>query len=296
MRRVRGMTIGQNASAAKAVLLAAAVLATPAQAWAGAADTYYERAFVVAADARCDLFDPRIDAALTAAMAQARGAALRSGAAETDLRAVAARARSRAASVSCRDPQLETVRARVDGAFSGWARTPRMTFAGERQPWIADRTKWTRPGWRLKQATTVGASSVAFGYSGQAGAPADASALTAVVSFVGRSRPNAVRLVFRDVAKAPRAWLSGGGLPPAASRASVWATGVSAADPALLAEGRRGGEAWRFPAATADRLARLDPRETFLVEFHFRDGSVAVARFEAGDFAAGRAFMAMGAL
>ncbi|MDI6624595.1 MAG: hypothetical protein QME55_07680, partial [Brevundimonas sp.] len=58
------MTIGQNASAAKAVLLAAAVLATPAQAWAGPADTYYERAFVVAADARCGLFDDRVDAEL----------------------------------------------------------------------------------------------------------------------------------------------------------------------------------------------------------------------------------------
>ncbi|MBX9459860.1 MAG: hypothetical protein KL785_00495 [Brevundimonas sp.] len=64
------MTIGQNASAAKAVLIAAAVLATPAPAWAGPADTYYERAFVVAADARCGLFDERVDAALTAATAQ----------------------------------------------------------------------------------------------------------------------------------------------------------------------------------------------------------------------------------
>lgn len=286
------MTIGQNATAAKAVLLAAAVLATPAQAWAGAADTYYERAFVVAADARCDLFEPHVDAALAAAVAQARGAALRSGAAETDLAAVAARARSRAGAVSCGDPQLQTVRARVDGAFSGWARTPRMTFAGQRLSWFADRTKWTRPGWRLQQATTVGASPVTFGYGGEAGG----EGLTAVVSFVGRSRPNAARLVFRDVAKAPRAWVSGGGLVPAASRASVWATGVSAADPALLAEGRRGGDAWRFPASAADSLARLDPRETFLVEFHFRDGSVATARFEAGDFAAGRAFMAMGGL
>ncbi|HYC96777.1 hypothetical protein [Brevundimonas sp.] len=286
------MTIGQNATAAKAVLLAAAVLATPAQAWAGPADTYYERAFVVAADARCDLFAPQVDAALTAAMAQARGAALRSGAAEADLNAVVARARSRAAAVSCRDPQLATVRARVDGAFSGWTRTPRMTFAGERQHWVADRTKWARPGWRLMQASTVGASSVTFGYGGKA----DASALTAVVSFVGRSRPNAARIVFRDDAKAPRAWLAGGGLAPASTRASVWATGVSAADPGLLAEGRRAGEAWRFPASAADRLARLDPRETFLVEFHFRDGSVATARFEAGDFAAGRAFMGMGAL
>lgn len=286
------MTIGQNAAAAKAVLLAAAVLAAPAQAWAEPADAYYERAFVVAADARCGLFDDHVDAALTAATAQARGAALRSGAAEADLDAVAARARSRAGAVSCADPQLAVVRDRVDGAFSGWVRTPRMTFAGQRQPWVADRTKWSQPGWRLMQASRVGASPVIFGYGGEAGA----SAPTAVVSFVGRSRPYAARIVFRDEARAPRAWVSGAGLPPASTRASVWAAGVSAADPILLPEGRRAGEAWRFPASAADRLARLDPRETFLVEFHFRDGSVATARFEAGDFAAGRAFMAMGAL
>ncbi len=286
------MTIGQNAATAKAVLLAAAVLAAPAQAWAGVADTYYERAFVVAADARCGLFEPDVDAALTAATAQARGAALRSGAAEAELNAVAARAQTRAAAVSCRDPQLATVRARVDGAFSGWVRTPRMTFPGDARPWVADRTKWSQPGWRLIQSSTVGASPVAFGFGGQTGA----SDLTAVVSFVGRSRPYAARIVFRDVAKSPRAWLSGNRLPPAASRASVWATGVAAADVELLAEGRKAGEAWRFPVSAADRLERLDPREAFLVEFHFRDGSVATTRFEAGDFAAGRAFMAMGAL
>lgn len=292
MRRVRVMTIGQNASASKAVLLAAAVLATPAGAWAGPADTYYERAFVVAADARCGLFDARVDAALVAATAQARGAALRSGAAEADLNAVVARARSRAAAVSCSDPQLQTVRARVDGAFSGWARTPRMTFPGKNRSWIADRTAWTRPGWRLVQASSVGDSSVAFGYAGKAEPPA----LTAVVSFVGRSRPYAARIVLRDPARSPRPWLAGDGLPPASARASVWATGVSAADPALLSEERASGDAWRFPAGAAARLERLDPRETFLIEFHFRDGSVAPVRFEAGDFAAGRAFMAMGAL
>ena len=292
MRRVRGMTIGQNAAAAKAVFLAAAVLAMPAPAWAGPADTYYERAFVVAADARCELFEDRVGAALTAATAQARGAALRSGAAEVDLNAVAARARARAGAVSCRDPQLAVVRDRVDGAFSGWTRMPRMTFPGKARPWVADRTAWSQPGWRLKQASRVGASPVTFGFAGEDHDPA----LTAVVSFVGRSRPYAARIVFRDDAKAPRAWVSGDGLAPASTRASVWATGVSAADSALLAEGRRAGEAWRFPAAAADRLARLDPRETFLVEFHFRDGSVARASFEAGDFAAGRAFMAMGAL
>ena len=46
--------------------------------------------------------------------------------------------------------------------------------------------------------------------------------------------------------------------------------------------------------AAADALSGLDPREVFTVEFVFRDGSVARTVFEAGDFAAGRAFLAMG--
>lgn len=292
MRKVRPMTIGQTASKTKAVLLAAAVLWLPNAAWAGPADTYYERAFVTAADARCDLFAPRIAAALTAATAQARGAALRSGAGEVDLAAVAARARSRAGAVSCRDPQLATVRDRVHGAFSGWLRTPRMTFPGARRPWTANRVSSTHASWRLQQMSMVGASPVAFGYAGEGDTPG----LTAVVSFIGRSRPYAARLVLRDPARAPRAWLAGDGLAPASARASLWATGVSPAGQALLVEGRRGGEAWRFPASAAAALERLDPRETFAVEFHFRDGSVATARFEAGDFAAGRAFLAMGTL
>jgi hypothetical protein len=268
------------------------VLALPDVARAGAADTYYERAFVVAADARCNLFAPHIDAALKAATAQARGAALRSGAGESDLAAAAGRARARAATVSCSDPQLATVRARVDGAFAGWLRTPRMVFPGTRRSWVANRVSSTDANWRLQQMSMVGASPVAFGYAGKGDTPG----LTAVVSFVGRSRPYAARIVLRDPVRVSRPWLAGDGLVPVSARASLWATGVSAADPTLLAEERRTGEAWRFPAATATALERLDPRETFAIEFHFRDGSVATAKFEAGDFTAGRAFLAMGML
>ncbi len=286
------MTIGQTASKTKAVLLAAAMLGLPATAWAGPAETYYERAFVVAADARCNLFAPQIHAALDAATAQARGAALRSGTREADLAAAAARARSRAATVSCADPELATVRARVDGAFSGWLRTPRMDFPGARRPWTANRVRSAEANWRLQQMSVVGASPVAFGYAGKGEAPD----LTAVVSFVGRSRPYAARIVLRDPARVTRPWLAGDGLAPVSARASLWATGVSPADQTLLAEGRRAGEAWRFPASAATALERLDPRETFAIEFHFRDGSVATAKFEAGDFVAARAFLAMGTL
>jgi len=292
------MTIGQNADKKKrtpmrALGLAAvwagglaAGLAMAAPVSANPSNTYYERSFVLAADARCDLFQPRVNAALTAAALQARGAALRSGTEHADLAAAAGRARSRAAAVSCDDPDLKTVRQRVDHAFAGWARTPRMSFEG----WSANRTVYSSPIWRLMQASSSGAAPVRFGFDGTG------ASMAAVVSFPGQPRPVAARVVMRDAALAPRPWLTTDALPPASVRASVWATGVSSADAGLLAAERRSGEAWRFPALTASALEALDPREVFLVEFHFRDGSIASARFHAGDFAAARAFLAMGAL
>ncbi|MBU4197403.1 MAG: hypothetical protein KJ911_11730, partial [Alphaproteobacteria bacterium] len=68
-----------------AALIAAPVAAGPGMAGAAPADRYYERSFVLAANARCGLFQPQLTAALTAAAWQARGAALRAGTGEPDL-------------------------------------------------------------------------------------------------------------------------------------------------------------------------------------------------------------------
>src|SRR5690606_8615376 len=95
--------------------------------------------------------------------------------------------------------------------------------------------------------------------------------------------------------RAPRPWLVGQGvLPPEPQRRVIFSSGGRDAAPTLLPSGRSQGQAWIFPASAADALARLDPREPFVVEFLFRDDSVARATFETGDFAAGRAFIAMG--
>jgi hypothetical protein len=282
------MKIGRTALRTIAAAVIPALSALPATASTGPGQTFYERSFVQAAGARCDLFEPRVNQALTAAAWQARGAALRSGAAEIDLAATAARARSRAGTVACSDPQLAVVRRRVESAFSGWARTPRMTFDG----WTANRAAYDSPTWRLSQTSVTGASPVAFGFA----SGGETSTLSAVVSFVGRPRPYAARIVLRDPAKAPRPWLTSGGLAPERVRASLWSTGVSAAAPTLLAKDRKAGERWTFSPVAAAAIERLDPREAFAVEFHFRDGSVATARFTAGDFAAGKAFLAMGPL
>lgn len=294
MKRIGSKGQIGNARRAAAVVAAAATLC-PFAAFAGAANLYYERSFMLAADARCDLFREDAALALAAAAAQARGAALRGGVDAPDLARTAARARVRARQTPCASPDLAVAAGRVRNAFDGWARTPRMSFPGDKAQWAVDRTAYARQAWRLVQHSRTGRAPVAFGKVGGPRGPD----LLAVVSFPGRPRPYAARLVMRDPDIAPRPWLSSEGValtPPASARRVIWAAGSAAADPALLAEDARQGEAWRFPETAAAALSRLDPREGFTVEFLFRDDSVARAHFEAGDFAAARAFLAMGEL
>ncbi|WP_269515992.1 hypothetical protein [Brevundimonas subvibrioides] len=294
------MRIGRFSRIASAVTIGAVLALSPVLAAAEGGGTYYDRTFVLAADRKCRLFQAPVAGALTAATLQSRGAALRGGVAEATLNETAARARYRAARVDCANPELAMVRDRVADAFAGWQRIPRMDFIGDRATWTADRVRREDAAWRLVQPSVVGASPVRFGLSAsppQPGTVFGGNVLSAVVSFVGRPRPYAARIVMRDPALAPRPWLTAAGagvLPPVSARQEVWSAGTAAAAPTLLATGRTQGEIWRFPQTGADALATLDPREPFLVEFLFRDGSVATTTFEAGDFAAARAFVALG--
>lgn len=284
----------RSASRMLAATLAAMTLAAPVgAARAAVTDAFYDRVFMLAAHQKCDLFEPKLIAALDAAALQARGAALRAGTPASDLSAAAARARSKASRTACDDADLGRVRARVDAGFAGWSRAARMTFPGERGAWRGDRYESQAVGWRLVQDSVTGGSPVRFGL---AGSGPTATTPVAVVSFVGGPRPYAARLVMRDRAQAPRVWLTGGGLPPESVRQVFFAAAARAAAPTLLTEGARQGETWTFSPQAADAIAQLDPRESFVIEFLFRDDSVAEARFEAGDFAAGRAFLAMGLL
>lgn len=270
--------------------------AVPFTALADATRPYFDRSFVLAANEKCRLFTPILADALTAAAWQARGAAIRAGASDVDLAATAERAATRAGQTTCADPELLLVKDRVADAFSGWARTPRMEFPGARAAWRADRYALVGPGWRLKQTVMTGQAPVSFGLVGD---EAKSQSLVAVISFVGESRPYAARIVLRDMDQAPRPWPADSGaslLPPELQRRAVFATGHEQAPDALRETDRKSAQAWRFPEEAADLIARLDPREAFAVEFLFRDDSVARATFEAGDFAAGRAFIDMGAL
>lgn len=262
---------------------------------AGFLRTFHERSLVGAVDARCRLFTPEVATALKAATLQARGAAARAGADDAALTQAAASARSVADRTACDAADLTVVRERVTSAYSAWAGVRRMEFPGERGVWKADRTTFATPDWRLMQATTTGGASVGFGLVADGAAPDE---LAAVVSFPGKSRPYAARIIMRDADRLTRPWLLDGAtaLPPKAGQSVVFAAASHEAATALLAPGRDQGEVWTFGADVAARLAALDPREPFVVEFLFRDDSVARARFEVGDLAAGRAFTAMGSL
>lgn len=282
--------------AVAAALIAPAVPAGAApEAGAAVTQTFYERSVVVAADARCRLFTPEVTGALKASTLQARGAAARAGADDASLIDAGLRAQSVAERTSCADPDLATIRERVSQAYSGWTRLRRMEFPGEHAAWKADRTTFTAPAWRLVQTGATGGAAVDFGLIGGEGALEEVAAL---VSFPGKSRPYAVRIVMRDADRLTRPWLTDGApaLPPETGRQTLYAGASREAAPTLLPEGRKQGEVWTFGADAAERLAALDPREPFVIEFLFRDDSVARARFEVGDLAAGRAFTAMGSL
>ncbi len=275
-----------------ASLLAGAAMLAPAVAFAAhPASLYYERALMSAAGARCGLFTPQIASALSAAAAQARGAALRSGMAAAEVKDVGARALAKAARTPCGSQDLKIAADRVRTAFEGWTRLSRMTFAGENAPWLADRGAYRSPRWRLSQAGRAGAVPATFGVAGNL----DRSALLAVAAFPGGEQPYAARLVMRDEGRSPLPWLGAPRarpLPPRSASLVILAEARDDADPGLLGAGTDSGIAFRFPQRASDALAELDPRERFAVEFLFRGDRVQIAVFEVGDFAAGRAFLA----
>jgi hypothetical protein len=279
--------------------LAAASAVLPGFAQAQPADLFYERAVMSAADQRCGLFAPDVAAALAAAMAQARGAALRAGTSSTSLRQTEFAARAKGSSADCRSPDIATAAARVKSAFSGYAKMTRLNYAGDVAGWAADRNLGRAARWRLAQETSFGADRMAFGLAGRE----SQEGLVAVAAFADGAQPYAARLVLRDDARASQPYLDrfGGGstaslplprrLPPPGAQKAFNATARSAAGTDLLPKGETAGWAFRFPDAASVELAALDPREAVAVDFLFPGDVVRRAYIEVGDFAAGRAFL-----
>ncbi len=286
-----------------AVALSAAV-AAPALAQS-AAQLFYERTVMSAADARCNLFDRPTSSALQAGASQARGAALRAGSTSRELRDIQQRAAAKAAGVSCKSPDIATAASRVRTGFAGYARLQKMSYPGDTAGWEADRAVSARLNmWGLSQTVRFGYDRMTFGI---ASGPTQAPALTAMATFADGATPYAARLVLRDTHRAGEAYLDKRGadakgriplaarMPPGAATTAFTAQARDAAPRELLAADIKSGWSFRFPLAASEALAQLDPREAAAVEFLFagRNGGDTVRRayLEVGDFAAGRAFL-----
>ena len=132
---------------------AGGLLAAPGVSTAGAADLFYERTVMTAADARCGLFEPQIAAALAAGQAQARGAAIRAGAGKDTLARIERRARTKAAAADCRSGDLQLAADRVRDAFAGYSQLARMTYPGEMAECRAERAAGPAARRRLRHWT-----------------------------------------------------------------------------------------------------------------------------------------------
>jgi hypothetical protein len=279
--------------AALTASLAALLALGPTAAWAGAGDAYYERILMSEADLRCHLFTPELASALGAAAAQARGAALRSGATGQSLAAIGDNARRRADGIPCGAPDLATAAARVRTAFDGYAHLPSLTFPGDTADWHAQRSIAMRTmTWRLWQDARFGPDRLVFGLAGRGGA----SGLIAAVSFADGARPYAARLepFVGGFSQAGRSGLAAR-MPMRAATTAFAAEARDVADRSLLPAGAASGLAFRFPKAAASALDGLDPREAVAIDFMIEaptGDSVRTAYIEVGDFAAGRAFLA----
>ncbi|MET3525456.1 hypothetical protein [Phenylobacterium koreense] len=284
---------------------AGCVLAAPGVSAAGAADLFYERTVMAAADQRCGLFEPAVSAALAAGRMQAQGAALRAGASKAVLASVERRATAKAASTPCASADLAVAASRVRSAYEAYAQLSRMSYPGEISEWRADRTGSTAMRWRLQQSASFGADRMIFGLAGRDGA----ANLLAIAVFRDGRAPFAARLVLRDAdtTLGPHLDMRGQSistlplsrrLPPASGQIVYSAEARSTAGADLLPAGSKSGWAFRFPNEAAKALAELDPREAVAVEFLFsgpgRD-TIRRAYVEVGDFAAGRAFLQVAA-
>jgi hypothetical protein len=285
----------------------ALALATAGGAWAGtpALGLFYERSVMTAADGACRLFAPDVGAALAAAKAQARGAALRSGADPGSLAGIETRAAAVVGAAGCRSADIATAAARVRSAFEGYAHLERMEFPGELAAWTAARPPADAVAhWRVYQRDRFGWDAMMFGIVGHGAA----RPLMAVASFADNAQPSSARLVMRDPTLTSEPYLDArqadvaghlpidARLPPRGATRIFTAEAMSPAGHDLRGPDMADGWAFRFPAAASEALAGLDPREAVAVEFVLpgEEGeTVRTAYVEVGDFAAARAFQAV---
>jgi hypothetical protein len=257
--------------------------ATPALAQVTSLErTYGERVAMRALDQRCSLFAAGPRRALGGFTAQARGAALRAGAADAHLNLIARQASAAVTSKSCRDPAVRSEAARVIAAHKGWRALMTADYPGMVRTWKVDRTGLDS--WRASQD---------LGNGMRAGFVANSAGLGFAVETPDVNAAGA-RLFLRDPTRLR---------PPAAGQRLATplrvGTIIHVAGQRRLADSRtriatpsRPGTMFVFPDATTRAVITADPRESFEIEFTSRTGQITRAVVEIGDIVAAFAFAA----
>lgn len=270
-----------------ALVLATASAASASEA-TNARTAFVERRGLLEADAQCRLFTPDIRSALSVTLAQARGALLRAGWTNANLRELETAAINAARARACNDQRTATAASDARRAFSSWINVSSMDFPGWDRSWHARRVL-DESGWRLSQAIDAPVAAT-FGVR-QRG---DAQRLTLAIPLSrGQTPPESAQLILRDAA---RARVREVGLPQRISQgleAGLPSPAASMSVPSTRTTERSGGRQlaiYTFADSAFRDLVSLDPRET--VEIRLESGRSFQRLFvEVGDVAAARAFL-----
>lgn len=274
-------------------LAAAFGLVTAATASADAPNAraaYAERRGLLEADAQCQLFTPSIRAALQVGAAQARGALLRSGWTNAQMRELENAAVGAARARPCSDPRTASSAADARSAFATWVNAGTMEFPGWERTWIARRAVTAQPAWRLSQAIDAPTPAV-FGVRQRD----NAQRLTLVVPVArGQAAPTAASLVMRDASRARAQEIS---LPQRMSyglEAGMPAPNAAMTIPSTRTnerlDGGRSQAVFTFPDTAFRDLIALDPRESIEIRLSTPRG-VQSLYVEVGDIGAARSFL-----
>ncbi len=244
--------------------------------------TYAERVAMRALDQRCNLLELGPRRALGGFTAQARGAALRAGANQTQLTLIASQASHAAAGKSCTDAGVRAEANRVSAAHKGWRAQMTGAYLGNARTWLVDRSG--KDSWRAVQELGGGL---------RAGFVASPGGLQFALetSSLGVS---GARLYLRDAMRiGPPA---AGARPSPPLRVGTTAFVAAGSRPADTKERiglpPRAGTMLMFNDAATRAVILADPRDSFEVEIIGRNGQVERGIVEVGDIVAAFAFAA----
>jgi hypothetical protein len=255
-----------------------------------ARQAYVERRGLIETDARCNIFNPDLRAALGVGAMQARGSLLRAGWTSAQVRSLENSVVQAAGQRPCNDARTLQAAADARRAFAPWLSAGYMEFPGWQRTWLARRG--ASDGWRLSQAIDAPRAAV-FGVRQQ-------GAAQRVVLVIGLDRaetaPTSAQLVLRDVNRAAMREVA---LPQRVAygiQAGVPAPSAAMTIPSARAiervTGGRTQAVFTFPDNAFATLLQLDPREA--VELRLQNGrSVQSLYVEVGDIAAARAFVTL---